>query len=121
MMVVDLVKEFGFESAHRLPQAPQGHKCARLHGHSFRCEVAVRGEVNPETGWFIDYADITEAFEPLRKKLDHYYLNEIGGLENPTSEMLARWIWERLEGRLSGLFRVTIHETCTSQCDYFGG
>jgi 6-pyruvoyltetrahydropterin/6-carboxytetrahydropterin synthase len=120
-MVVDLVKEFGFESAHRLPQAPPGHKCARLHGHSFRCEVAVRGEVNHETGWFIDYADMTDAFEPLRKKLDHYYLNEIGGLENPTSEMLARWIWERLEGRLPGLFRVTIRETCNSRCDYFGG
>jgi 6-pyruvoyltetrahydropterin/6-carboxytetrahydropterin synthase len=119
-MVVDLVKEFGFESAHRLPRVPEGHKCARLHGHSFRCEVAVRGEVDPEAGWLIDYAEISEAFEPLRLRLDHYYLNEIEGLENATSENIARWIWERLEGRLPGLYRVTVRETCTARCDYFG-
>src|SRR6185503_1884459 len=89
-MIVDLVKEFTFEAAHRLPHVPEGHKCARLHGHSFRCEVAVRGEVDPHTGWFIDYAEITEAFEPLRQRLDHYYLNEIDGLENATSENIAR-------------------------------
>ncbi|HJQ26962.1 MAG TPA: 6-carboxytetrahydropterin synthase QueD [Blastocatellia bacterium] len=119
-MIVELVKEFRFESAHRLPRVPAEHKCARLHGHSFVCEVAVRGEVDPHTGWFIDYGDINDAFEPLRLRLDHYYLNEIDGLENATSENLARWIWERLEGRLLGLHRVTIRETCTSRCDYFG-
>lgn len=119
-MIVELAKAFTFEAAHRLPRVPDGHKCARLHGHSFRCEVVVRGEVNPQTGWFIDYADITTAFEPLRVQLDHYYLNEIAGLENPTSEILARWIWERLEGRVSGLYRVTIRETCTARCDYYG-
>jgi 6-pyruvoyltetrahydropterin/6-carboxytetrahydropterin synthase len=119
-MIVELVKEFSFESAHRLPNVPEGHKCARLHGHSFRCEVAVRGQVNPQTGWFIDYAEITESFEPLRQRLDHYYLNEIDGLANATSENLARWVWERLEGRVPGLHRVTIRETCTARCDYFG-
>jgi 6-pyruvoyltetrahydropterin/6-carboxytetrahydropterin synthase len=119
-MVVELVKEFSFEAAHRLPNVVEGHKCARLHGHSFRCEVAVRGEVDPRTGWYIDYAEIVKAFEPLRQKLDHYYLNEVDGLNNPTSENLARWIWERLEGRLIGLQRVTIRETCTARCDYLG-
>ncbi len=119
-MIVDLVKEFTFESAHRLPFVPEDHKCARLHGHSFRCEVAVRGEVDPKTGWFLDYAEISNAFEPLRQKLDHYYLNEIDGLNNATSENLARWIWVRLEGRLRGLFRVTIRETCSARCDYYG-
>ena len=119
-MIVELVREFSFEAAHRLPQVPEGHKCARLHGHSFKCEVAVKGEVDQKTGWFIDYAEITDAFEPLRLKLDHYYLNEIAGLENATSETLARWIWERLHGRLRGLSRVTIRETCTARCDYFG-
>ena len=119
-MVVDLVKEFAFEAAHRLPHVPEDHKCARLHGHSFKCEVAVRGEVDPKTGWFIDYAEISDAFEPLRQTLDHYYLNEIEGLENATSENLAGWIWERLEGRLPGLNRVTIRETCSARCDYFG-
>lgn len=117
---MELVKEFTFEAAHRLPRVPADHKCARLHGHSFRCEVAVRGEVDPQTGWFIDYAEITGAFEPLRLKLDHYYLNDIDGLENATSEHLACWVWERLEGRLRGLHRVTIRETCTARCDYFG-
>ncbi|HKP13409.1 MAG TPA: 6-carboxytetrahydropterin synthase QueD [Blastocatellia bacterium] len=119
-MIVELVREFRFESAHRLPNVPADHKCARLHGHSFVCEVTVRGEVNPQTGWFTDYGDIADAFEPLRLRLDHYYLNEIDGLENATSENLARWIWERLEGRLAGLHRVTIRETCTSRCDYYG-
>src|ERR1051325_4865607 len=120
-MVVELVKEFSFESAHRLPNVPEGHKCARLHGHSFRCEVAVRGEVDEEKGWLIHDAEISDAFEPLRKRLDHYYLNEIDGLENATSENLARWIWVRLEESLKGLLhRVTIRETCTSRCDYFG-
>lgn len=119
-MVVELVKEFVFEAAHRLPEVPADHKCARLHGHSFRCEVAVRGEVDPRTGWFIDYGEITEAFEPLRLQLDHYYLNDIAGLENATSENLAGWIWERLKGRLRGLRRVTVRETCTARCDYFG-
>jgi 6-pyruvoyltetrahydropterin/6-carboxytetrahydropterin synthase len=120
-MIVDLVREFTFEAAHRLPNVPPDHKCARLHGHSFRCEIAVRGEVDPKTGWFIDYAEISDAFEPLRQRLDHYYLNEIEGLDNATSENVARWIWERLEGRLPGLLRVTIRETCAARCDYFGG
>jgi 6-pyruvoyltetrahydropterin/6-carboxytetrahydropterin synthase len=119
-MIVDLVKEFTFEAAHRLPSVSENHKCYRLHGHSFACEVAVRGEVNPATGWFIDYAEITEAFEPLRQKLDHTYLNEIEGLENATSENIALWIWNRLEGRLQGLHRVTVRETCTARCDYYG-
>lgn len=119
-MIVELVKEFTFEAAHRLPNVPADHKCARLHGHSFRCEVAVRGEVDRRTGWFIDYAEITEAFEPLRLKLDHYYLNEIAGLENATSENVASWVWERLKGTLRGLHRITIRETCTARCDYFG-
>ncbi|PYP83586.1 MAG: 6-carboxytetrahydropterin synthase QueD [Blastocatellia bacterium AA13] len=118
-MIVDLVKEFSFEAAHRLTQVALDHKCARLHGHSFKCEVAVRGEVDPATGWFIDYAEITEAFEPIRLQLDHYYLNEIEGLANATSENLARWVWEKLEG-LKGLHRVTIRETCAARCDYFG-
>jgi 6-pyruvoyltetrahydropterin/6-carboxytetrahydropterin synthase len=119
-MIVELVKEIPFEAAHRLPKVPEGHKCARLHGHSFKCEVAVRGEVDDRTGWFIDYADIIDAFEPIRKRLDHYYLNEIEGLENPTSEILAHWIWERLNGQLPGLHRITIRETCTARCDYYG-
>jgi 6-pyruvoyl tetrahydropterin synthase/QueD family protein len=119
-MIAEIVKEFTFEAAHRLPHVPEGHKCGRLHGHSFRCEIAVRGRVDPYTGWLLDFADLKEAFAPLDEKLDHNYLNDIEGLENPTSENLARWIWERLEGKLEGLHRVTIRETCATRCDYFG-
>jgi 6-pyruvoyltetrahydropterin/6-carboxytetrahydropterin synthase len=117
---MDIFKEFTFEAAHRLPHVPAGHKCARLHGHSFRVELHVRGPVDPATGWVMDFADIKRAFQPLYDQLDHNYLNEIEGLANPTSEHLARWIWRRLRPRLPGLCRVVIHETCTSGCIYQG-
>ncbi|MGO9790992.1 MAG: 6-carboxytetrahydropterin synthase QueD [Solirubrobacteraceae bacterium] len=115
-----IFKEFTFEAAHRLPFVPAGHKCARLHGHSFKAEVHVEGEVDPSSGWIIDFAEITEAFKPLHTRLDHNYLNEIEGLENPTSENIARWMWERLECVLPGLARVVVRETCTSGCIYVG-
>ena len=117
---MEIFKEFTFEAAHRLPNAPEGHKCARLHGHSFRCEVHVRGTVDEHAGWIIDFADLKAAFDPLHRVLDHHYLNEIDGLENPTSEVLARWIWERLTGSLPGLSAVLVRETCTSGCTYRG-
>lgn len=117
---VELVKDFRFEAAHRLPRVPEGHKCGRLHGHSFRIEVVVRGQIDRDSGWLIDYAAIAQAFAPLRERLDHHYLNEVEGLENPTSENLAVWIWERLAPRLPGLHRVVVHETCTSRCAYEG-
>lgn len=120
-MRVRLTREFTFEAAHRLPNAPEGHKCRRLHGHSFRAEVTVEGEVDPGTGWFLDYGVLREAMEPVRLELDHYYLNEIAGLANATSENLARWIWERLKPALGSLVRVTVHETCEARCEYEGG
>lgn len=119
-MHVELVKEFRFEAAHNLPRTPEGHKCRRLHGHSYKIEVKVAGEMDPESGWLIDYADIKAAFEPLWRRLDHYYLNEIEGLENPTSEILAVWIWDRLKPSLPQLSEVVVHETCTARCAYRG-
>jgi 6-pyruvoyltetrahydropterin/6-carboxytetrahydropterin synthase len=119
-MKMEIFKEFTFESAHRLPHVPAGHKCGRLHGHSFRCEVHVSGEVNRETGWIIDFADIKTAFEPLRQRLDHNYLNEIEGLSNPTSENIARWIWNQLKPELPLMNRVVVRETCTCGCSYSG-
>ncbi len=109
-----------FEAAHRLPNVPEGHKCARLHGHSFRVDVHVEGEVGEQTGWVMDFADIRAVLEPIRLQLDHYCLNEIGGLENPTSENIARWIWERLAEELPGLSRVVVQETCETGCTYGG-
>lgn len=109
-----------FEAAHRLPNVPDGHKCARLHGHSFRVEVAITGAIDPHTGWIMDFADMDEAMEPVRRQLDHRYLNDVPGLENPTSEVLARWIWERLVDSLPGLSSVTVHETCNARCVYRG-
>lgn len=119
-MRAEIAKELSFEAAHRLPHVPPGHKCARLHGHSFRVKVTVAGEVDPHTGWVIDFSAVKEAFEPLHKILDHNYLNEVEGLDNPTSENLARWIWVRLEKALPGLSEIVVHETCTSSCIYRG-
>lgn len=117
---MDVFKEFSFEAAHQLPNVPPGHKCGRLHGHSFRAAVHVRGEIGAETGWVVDFAEVKKAFAPLYEQLDHNYLNEIDGLENPTSENLARWIWQKLEPDLPGLCKVVVHETCSSGCIYRG-
>lgn len=115
-----IFKEFRFEAAHRLPNVPEGHKCARLHGHSFLVKIEVEGPVGEESGWVMDFGQIADAFEPLLDRLDHYYLNEIPGLENPTSEVLARWIWRELKPRLAALSSIQIRETCTSGCVYHG-
>jgi 6-pyruvoyltetrahydropterin/6-carboxytetrahydropterin synthase len=119
-MNVRLVHEFRFEAAHRLPGVPAGHKCARLHGHSFRVELAVFGPVDEKTGWLFDYQVLYDAWKPLGELLDHHYLNEVPGLENPTSELLARWIWRRLRPALPQLTRVTLSETCEARCEYEG-
>ena len=119
-MKMELRKTFQFEAAHLLPLLPKAHKCRRLHGHSFSVEIVVAGECDPKLGWLMDYADITAAFKPIWEKLDHYYLNGIPGLENPTSEQLAIWIWQRLKPALPQLSEVVVHETCTSGCRYRG-
>jgi 6-pyruvoyltetrahydropterin/6-carboxytetrahydropterin synthase len=119
-MNVRLVHAFRLESAHRLPKVPAGHKCARLHGHSFKVELVIAGPVNEETGWLIDFADLEASWAPLHDALDHRYLNEVPGLENPTSENLARWIWDRLAPKLPWLVRVSIDETCDTRCEYEG-
>lgn len=118
--MIEIYKEFTFEAAHRLPLVPEGHKCGRLHGHSYRVAVHVRGEVCVDTGWLMDFGDIKSAYEPVREALDHRYLNEIEGLENPTSENLTRWIWANLKPALPQLSMVGVFETCASGCLYRG-
>jgi len=117
---VEIFKTFTLESAHRLPNVPEGHKCARVHGHSFRVELHVSGPVDPHLGWVMDFAEIKQAFEPLFQRLDHRYLNDVPGLDNPTSEQLARYIWQELKPALPLLSRVVVHETCTSGASWAG-
>ena len=117
---MELRKTFQIEAAHRLPNVPTGHKCASLHGHSWRIEVAIEGPVGNDTGWVMDYADLKAAFQPIHDQIDHNYLNEIPGLENPTSERLAVWLWNELKPRLPLLSELVIAETCTSRCVYRG-
>ena len=117
---VRLIHEFRFEAAHLLPKVPTGHKCSRLHGHSFKVELTVAGPVNPETGWLIDFGVLHGIWQPVHDVLDHHYLNEIQGLENPTSEVLAVWIWDQMKPRLPELVQVTLFETCDARCEYAG-
>ena len=118
--MIDIFKVFSIEAAHRLPNVPEGHQCARLHGHSFRVEVHVRGPIDAQTGWVMDFAELKRAFAPIHQQLDHHYLNDVPGLDNPTSENLARWIWQQLKPNLPLLARIVVHETCTSGCSYAG-
>jgi len=120
MQQAEIFREFTFEAAHRLPNLPPEHKCTRLHGHSYRVIVSVSGEVDPTLGWVMDFGDIKDAFRPIEAQLDHYYLNEVEGLENPTSENLAAWIWDKLIIALPSLTEITVRETCTSGCTYRG-
>lgn len=117
---MEIFKVFHIEAAHRLSNLPSSHKCSRLHGHSFRVEIHIRGEPQQDSGWIMDFADLKQACMPVFDALDHRYLNEIQGLENPTSEMLARWIWQHLKPALPDLCKVVIAETCTSGCTYYG-
>lgn len=117
---MEIFKRFTIEAAHRLPNLPESHKCWRLHGHSFRVEIHAAGPLTAREGWVVDFADVTRAFTPIYDQLDHHYLNEIPGLENPTSEILARWIWARLKPALPLLSQVVVRETCTAGCIYRG-
>lgn len=117
----EIVKEFKFEAAHRLPHVPAGHKCGRLHGHSYRFSLHLRGKIDPHSGWLVDFGDISRVVLPLLEQhLDHYYLNDVPGLENPTSENLAIWLWLKLKPELPELYEIGVRETCTTYCRYRG-
>ncbi|PPI87764.1 6-carboxytetrahydropterin synthase QueD [Candidatus Pantoea edessiphila] len=119
-MSITLFKQFKFEAAHSLPYVPIEHKCSRIHGHSFVVKLEITGEINKNTGWVVDFSEIKNVFQPILKILDHHYLNEIPGLENPTSEILAKWIWNKTKPNFPILSAVIIKETCTSGCIYRG-
>ena len=117
----ELHRTFRFESAHLLPHLPAEHKCRRLHGHSFQCDVFVRGGLDPQLGWVLDFGELKALVQPTIDRLDHTFLNDIKGLENPTSEILAHWIWQQIAPTLPGLYAVRIQETCNAACTYLGG
>ncbi|QCI21706.1 6-carboxytetrahydropterin synthase QueD [Buchnera aphidicola (Hyadaphis tataricae)] len=117
-MKTTIFKDFYFEAAHYLPYVSKQHKCRRLHGHSFLVRLEIRDKVDQKTGWIMDYADIQLKFKPIYDQLDHHFLNDIPGLENPTSEVLVKWIWKHLKPHLPSLYTVTIKETCTAGCTY---
>ncbi len=117
---MEIFKEFSIEAAHWLPKVPEGHKCRRLHGHNFRIEVYAEGPLDEKLGWVMDFAELKAKFRLIEDQLDHRCLNEVAGLENPTSENLACWIWDRLKPELPALSRVVVRETCASGCIYRG-
>ena len=117
---MEIYKDFTFEAAHLLPNVPDDHKCKRLHGHSYHVRICVSGPIESKSGWVMDFAELKQQFTPILDQLDHYYLNEIEGLENPTCENIARWIWKELKPTLNQLTRIEIKETCTSGCIYEG-
>ena len=119
-MLTELKKLYIFEAAHHLPRVPAGHKCSRMHGHSYRVEIALRGPVNPMTGWVIDFSEIDEAWVDLFHQFDHHTLNDVHGLDNPTCENLCAFIWDALVKKLPHLTAVTVWETADSCCTYRG-
>jgi 6-pyruvoyltetrahydropterin/6-carboxytetrahydropterin synthase len=116
----ELLRRYRFEAAHQLPAVPADHKCARLHGHTYEVDIRVRGEADEDLGWVIDFAAIDDACQPTLNELDHRLLNEIAGLENPTSERVARWLWERLQPSVAGLFSIAVAENPDAVCTYWG-
>ena len=119
-MTTEIYRTFSFDAAHYLPKVPEGHKCGHMHGHTYTVELRLRGEVDPVAGWVRDFGDVKEAFKPLEVLLDHRVLNDVPGLDNPTSEILARWLWDHLKPALPSLARVTVFETCDARCEYEG-
>ncbi len=119
-MEAELIRTFRFEAAHALPHVPPGHKCRRIHGHGYRLDVHVTGEVDPEKGWVMDFADINRAVRPVLDELDHRLLGEVPGLENATAEVIARFLWDRLQPALPLLSAITVWESETNRCVYRG-
>jgi len=117
-MPTRIAKSFSFDAAHRLTRVPAAHPCGRMHGHTYTVTLTIEGDPGPESGWIMDYGEIKAAFAPLRRELDHSCLNDLPGLENPTAEVLAHWIYARLAPALAGLTEVTVQETPTSWASY---
>ena len=117
---MEIFREFTFDAAHRLGHLPEGHKCARVHGHTYRLVVHVTGGLDPTIGWVIDFAEIKRITQRALEPLDHHLLNEVAGLEQPTTEHIAKWLWDRLKPELEGLSKIVLWENQNSGCVYTG-
>ncbi len=117
---MQIFKTFTFDSAHFLPNVPDGHKCKAIHGHTYRMIVYIEGSLDQEIGWVADFADIKKAIEPIVKMVDHKLLNELPGLENPTCEKIAIWLWNKIKEKIPALVKIELHETPTSGVIYTG-
>jgi|TARA_B110000240_G_scaffold104771_1_gene118381 6-pyruvoyltetrahydropterin/6-carboxytetrahydropterin synthase len=115
-----IYKEFTFDSAHKLPNVPDGHKCKNLHGHTYKLTVYLEGEIDEKLGWVMDFNELKQVMKPLINRMDHHYLNDLPGLENPTSEVLVRWIWNQVHPALPLLSKIELRETPTSGVIYEG-
>ncbi|PYF02519.1 6-pyruvoyltetrahydropterin/6-carboxytetrahydropterin synthase [Rhodopseudomonas faecalis] len=115
-----ITQAFRFEAAHRLPNVPPTHRCHRMHGHSYRVELQLQGDVDATTGFVVDFFEIEAAFGGLLAQLDHHCLNDIEGLENPTAENIAIWIWQRTKPALPQLAQVRVFETPDCWAEYDG-
>lgn len=119
-MHVTLTKSFDFHAAHALGTFPQGHRCRQMHGHTFRVDVVVSGDVDPRKGYLVDFGEIRKLTDPIQAKLDHTTLNDIPGLEVPTAEMIAKWVYDQLAPNLPQLEAIRIHETPNNTAEYRG-
>lgn len=117
---MQIFKQFSFDSAHFLPNVPVGHKCRGMHGHTYRLTVYLEGPLDEKLGWVMDFAVLKQAIEPLIKSMDHTLLNNIPGLENPTCERIAIWLWEHIKPKVPLLTKIELHETLTSGVVYDG-
>jgi 6-pyruvoyltetrahydropterin/6-carboxytetrahydropterin synthase len=117
---MQIFKQFTFDSAHFLPNVPAGHKCREMHGHTYRLVVYIEGELDPTVGWVMDFAELKRVIGPVVKAVDHKLLNDIPGLENPTCERIAIWIWDRIKPEIPLLKKIELHETPTSGVVYDG-
>ena len=118
--MMEIFKSFTFDSAHFLPNVHDGHKCKAIHGHTYRLVVYIDGPLDPHLGWVMDFADLKKVVDPIVKRLDHHLMNEIPGLENPTCEQIAVWIWDQVKPHVPLMSKIELHETPTSGAGYRG-
>jgi len=120
MTRMEIYKEFSFDSAHFLPNVPEGHKCKNMHGHTYRLRVFIKGALDPQLGWIMDFKELKDILSPVIDQLDHRLINDIPGLQNPTAENITVWIWKQIQPMLPQLSKIELYETPTTGVIYSG-